>query len=433
MPSRSEHAPEHAPDAGSEALLRRQVALFEQALQTGPGAGDSTDQQLNRAYSRISGLYGVMPGLLLVVDARGLIRHANEQAGLMLGIQCRALPGRALSELLPDSPRLLATLQNGDGSLRCETEFRQYDGESLPVLLSAGREDGGDGSAQYVLVGLDLREQRQRELALRQAQKLEAMGSLAAGIAHEINTPLQYIGDNLGFIDDSVRALLDLMQACAQLPETPDAEALLTLRERLRATDPAFTAAQLPQALERSREGIRRVSRIVDSLRGFTHRSTAAAPVRLDELVGDALEICRHEYKYVADIVLALPPLPPVPGRHDHLLQVLINLLTNAAHAIRERFGDDARGRIGITGSLCADGRVRLDISDNGCGIPADIAHRIFDPFFTTKAMGQGTGQGLAISRAIIVEQHQGSLDWTPGDDGGACFSITLPCESDPP
>lgn len=284
-----------------------------------------------------------------------------------------------------------------------------------------------------MLVGLDLREQRQRELALRQAQKLEAMGSLAAGIAHEINTPLQYIGDNLGFIDDSVRALLDLMQACSQLPETPDAEALLTLRERLRATDPAFTAAQLPQALERSREGIRRVSRIVDSLRGFTHRSTAAAPVRLDELVGAALEICRHEYKYVADIVLALPALPPVPGRHDHLLQVLINLLTNAAHAIRERFGDDARGRIGITGSLCEDGRVRLDISDNGCGIPADIAHRIFDPFFTTKAMGQGTGQGLAISRAIIVEQHQGSLDWTPGDDGGACFSITLPCESDPP
>ncbi len=415
------------PDA--QERLRQQVALFEQALQE-PAADE---QALNQAYARISGLNSPLPGLLLVVDHRLLIRHASEQAGLLLGMQCRALPGRPLAEILPDCQDILDALaQRGDGNLRCETQFRHYDGEMLPVLLSLAMERASDDRLQYVLVGIDLRERRQIELHLRHAQKLEAMGSLAAGMAHEINTPLQFLGDNLGYVEEAAHELLVMLARLSDWLRGGSAEALADLRLCHAGLDADFLAAQLPRALVRSQDGIRRVTRIIDSLRTFSHGSEVAVPESLDVLIENAATLVAHELRQVADLVLKPAALPLVPCRRDHLVQVLINLLTNAAHAIAERFGDTGgRGLIEVSSALSADGsQVELVISDNGCGVPDAIRHRIFDPFFTTKPVGKGTGQGLAISRSIIVDQHHGSLEFEPQAGAGTRFIIRLPLEA---
>lgn len=420
------HEPALEPE--ERARLRQQVALFEMALQ----APAADEQALNQAYARISGYNGLMPGLLLVVDHRLQIRHANEQAGVLLGMQCRALPGRPLAEVLPDCQQIMAELADrSDGNLRCETQFRHYDGAWLPVLLSLAVEQASDDQPQYVLVGIDLRERRQLEVQLRHAQKLEAMGSLAAGMAHEINTPLQFLGDNLDFVEEAARDLLALLADLGLWLRDGSDAALTVLRRRHARLDADFLVAQLPQALARSQDGVRRVTDIISSLRTFSHASEVAVPEPLDALIENAATLVAHELRPVADLVFDLADLPPLPCRRDHLVQVLINLLTNAAHAVAERFGDGGgRGLITISTALSADRQqIELVIGDNGCGVPEAIRHRIFDPFFTTKPVGRGTGQGLAISRAIIVDQHHGSLECESQAGAGSRFVIRLPLQ----
>lgn len=412
-------------DEHAQALLQQQVALFEHALAVEPGQDAQQTQALDQAYARISGLRSPLPGLWLVVDARQQVRHANEQAGRLLGIQCRALPGRPLVELLPDAPELLLRVAaHPDGAINVETRFRQYDGEWVPVLLSMAQEQNSDGQSQYVLVGIDLRERRQMELQLRQAQKLEAMGSLAAGMAHEINTPLQFLSDNLGFIDDSCTELLTVLSLARQ-EARPDG----ALSQALSRLDADFMQQHLPLALQRSHDGVRRVRDIVNSLRSFAHPSEVAVPEDLSLLLRQALTMTAHDLRQVAEVVLALEPVPLVSCRRDLLVQVLINLLTNAAHAIAERQRQQpGHGCVTLSLRGIKDGRcVQLSVSDDGCGIDDSIRHRIFDPFFTTKPVGQGTGQGLAISRALIVEQHGGALWCEPRAEGGSRFVIELP------
>lgn len=412
-------------DEHAQALLQQQVALFEYALAAEPEQDAQQTQALNQAFARISGLRSPVPGLWLVIDARQQVRHANEQAGRLLGIQCRALPGRPLAELLPDAAELLLQVAtHPDGAINVETRFRHYDGEWVPVLLSMAQEQNSDGQIQYVLVGIDLRERREMELQLRQAQKLEAMGSLAAGMAHEINTPLQFLSDNLGFIDDSCGDLLTVLSlACREaVPNGALSQALARL-------DVDFVQAHLPQALRRSHDGVRRVRDIVNSLRSFAHPGEVAVPEDLAQLVHQAVTMTAHDLRQVAEVKLALEPVPPVSCRRDLILQVLINLLTNAAHAIAERQRQrPGQGHVTLSLYLHEGGQqARLSVSDDGCGIDDAIRHRVFDPFFTTKAVGQGTGQGLAISRSLIVEQHGGELWWEPVAAGGTTFVIALP------
>ncbi|MEL0027497.1 MAG: ATP-binding protein [Perlucidibaca sp.] len=187
----------------------------------------------------------------------------------------------------------------------------------------------------------------------------------------------------------------------------------------------------LPEALARSEDGVRRVTQIVASLRGFSHASEQAAPEDLGRLIEQAVTIVAHEWRLVAELKLRLSALPLVPCRRDHLVQVLVNLLTNAAHAIAQRYaGDGGRGLIEVSTALSEDGRMaELVVADDGCGVPESIRHRIFDPFFTTKPVGKGTGQGLSISRAIIVDQHHGSLTCRAREGGGTQFVLCLPLE----
>ena len=263
------------------------------------------------------------------------------------------------------------------------------------------------------------------------AQKLEAVGQLAAGIAHEINTPMQYIGDSVYFLQgafDDLRIAYERFQECVPIIRAAGGhEALLTaIEEAQEASDIAYLEAHVPRAFERTLEGIERVSSIVQAMREFAHPDQAEAmPADINRALQTALTVSRNEYKYVADIETEFGDLPPVICRLSEINQVLLNLIVNAAHAVEDVVRDTGeRGVIGIR-TEPHEGGVRISISDTGGGIPEDVQERVFEPFFTTKPVGKGTGQGLAIARAI-VRKHGGRL-WLHSRVGeGTTFYIEL-------
>ena len=257
---------------------------------------------------------------------------------------------------------------------------------------------------------------RERSAMLAQSQKLEAIGQLAAGIAHEINTPAQYVGDNLAFLQESFGELV------AALAE-PQAGAAVN-------EDLAFLLKEIPPALQQSREGIARVAEIVRAMKEFSHPgSDEPSPVDLNNAVKNTVTVTRNTWKDVAHLQLDLDPaLPEVHCLVAQLNQAVLNLIVNAADAIREKPSGKGLGRIDVSTRRDGD-HVLLVIRDDGPGIPPEIQHRVFDPFFTTKAVGKGTGQGLAITRSIIVDKHGGTIDLESQPGAGAVFRIRLPIE----
>jgi len=256
--------------------------------------------------------------------------------------------------------------------------------------------------------------QLKAERELRQAQKLESVGRLAAGVAHELNTPVQYASDSVAFIGSGVAELDRALQAAKPPSAEPDAD-LEYLREKL------------PAAIGRARDGLQRIAGIVRSMRELAHpESHELTPVDVNRGIESALVIAGNECRYVAEVVTRLEPLPPVLGHAGELNQVVLNVIVNAAHAIGERVGTSGeRGRITVTSRL--DGAdVAVSIADTGGGIPASIRDRIFEPFFTTKEVGRGTGQGLAIARAV-VKKHGGTLTFETREGQGTTFYIRLP------
>jgi signal transduction histidine kinase len=266
------------------------------------------------------------------------------------------------------------------------------------------------------------------ELELRQAQKLEAVGQLASGIAHEINTPIQYVGDSIYFLRHAFTDVMRLIDAyrTAVLRLGPCEHVALEAREDV---DVELFRAEMPEAFERTADGIRQVASIVKAMKTFAHASFEMLPVNLNTALENTLIVSRNEYKYVADLETELGELPEVTCNAGGIRQVLLNLIVNAAHAIADKAaGTDARGSIRIKTELCGSD-VRISIADTGSGIPEAVRERIFEPFFTTKQPGRGTGQGLAISRSIIT-QHGGKL-WFETELGqGTTFFVQLPVEA---
>ncbi|MCU1427354.1 MAG: sensor histidine kinase [Actinomycetia bacterium] len=267
------------------------------------------------------------------------------------------------------------------------------------------------------------------EVELRHAQKLESVGSLAAGIAHEINTPVQFVADNLRFLDESFADLNGLVAAYRSILKNVED---LQPSERHRAVEQAeagadleFLSREVPGALAQSVDGIARVAQIVRSMKAFGHPDQAAKEqVDLNAAIADTLVVANSELKHTADVDVHYGDLPLVWGFGGDLNQVWLNLLVNAAHAIQGA----ARETGVITVRTRVDGLdVVVEISDNGTGIPDSAAARVFDPFFTTKGVGKGTGQGLALARSVVVDRHQGSLTFDTVAGEGTTFRIRLP------
>ena len=277
----------------------------------------------------------------------------------------------------------------------------------------------------------DLREAEQ----LSQAQKLRSIGQLAAGIAHEINTPIQYVGDNIRFLKEAFEDIAGVLRRGADLLAAARAggvnpELLRRLEEDCERADLGYLMSEIPGAIQHAQEGVERISRIVRAIKEFAHPGRVEMSFAdLNAIIETTITVARNEWKYVADLVTDFDRrLPPLRCHPAEINQVILNMIINAAHAIEEvaRKGRMAKGVITVT-TRRRDGWAEIQIGDNGGGIPEDIRPRIFDPFFTTKEIGRGSGQGLAICYPVIVEKHGGRITFESEVGQGTTFTINLP------
>lgn len=279
-------------------------------------------------------------------------------------------------------------------------------------------------------------ERRKTEAQLLQAQKLESVGQLAAGIAHEINTPTQFVSSNLDFLDESFKDVIELVSTLDTVrkrvqTDEVNAEFLVEAEELIEELDWEYLAEEIPKALDQSREGVKRISTIVKAMKDFSHPgSKDMGDVDLNRIITTTVVVARNEWKYVADLETDLDSsLQPTRCLSDEVGQAILNMIVNAAHAIEDKLGktpDDGKGKITIS-TKQLEAHVEIRITDSGTGIPEHARHRIFDPFYTTKKVGKGTGQGLAIAHTVITNKHGGTLTFETEDDVGTTFIITLP------
>lgn len=324
------------------------------------------------------------------------------------------------------------------GHWQGETSLRDFktDGKILTHVNAFMVKGLGNGEPMAVaLVARDIRRYKDMERQLAQAQRLESIGQLAAGIAHEINTPIQYVGDNTRFLQQTFADLAPILDACRDLAKCQNekarlktAQAIVDLSEK---ADLDYLAGEVPTAILQTLEGVDRVAQIVRAMKEFSHPgSDTHSPVDLNKAVENTLTVARTEWKYVADVVKEFDTdLPLVPCLIGELNQVFLNLIVNASQAIAQVVGDGAerKGTITITTKRAGEW-VEIRIADTGAGIPEEVQAKIFDPFFTTKGVGKGTGQGLTISHAA-VKRHGGTITFETKPGEGTTFIIRLPLD----
>ncbi|MCG8591342.1 MAG: ATP-binding protein [Proteobacteria bacterium] len=406
---------------------KRKVRALEQMIE------DQT-RSLYLAHERLRRVVETLDGALFVTDAAGAIESANPAAEALLGWDDDSLAGTSLSELL--DPSTLRDTTAGASVRKAEISLRGRDGTEIPVLFSATPLGAGEDQEGIVCIATDLRERRQLELELRHAQKLESIGQLAAGIAHEINTPIQFVGDSTHFLGEAYEDLHGVLEHYRALRQTVETRGepgpiLEKISDAEEEADTEFLAAEIPKAVRRTLDGIERVASIVRAMKEFAHPGDAEkAPADLNQAIETTLTVGRNEYKYIADVETDLGSIPLVICNVGDINQVILNLVVNAAHAIESRQGDSGeRGQIWVRTRHSGDD-VEIDVRDTGGGIPADVRERVFDPFFTTKEVGKGTGQGLAISRSVVVDRHGGDLRFEVEEGVGTTFVIRLPIEA---
>jgi PAS domain S-box-containing protein len=379
------------------------------------------------------------------------LAHGFPSANAMIGCSARELMGEGFSE--DDHQRVLRQVDEL-GSLRAEREFKRPDGSLFVAGFTVSALRGADGVITHMVsVGADITARRENErhqqelqrqlleqmrerermaIQLRLAQKLESIGRLAAGLAHEINTPIQYVSDSVHFLRSAFEDLQSLYVESRSIliddPAAPEIEERLRkISDREARCDMEFMRAEIPRAFERTLEGASRVAGIVRAMKEYAYPDIAEQyAVDLNHALETTLTVASGEYKYAAVVRTEFGSLPPVVCNVGELNQVFLNLIVNAAHAIADAGRDQSSGRIVIS-TRAEQEHALIVISDNGCGIHADNLDRIFDPFFTTKEVGRGTGQGLSIARAIVVEKHAGRIDVRSAPGEGTCFSIRLP------
>jgi two-component system NtrC family sensor kinase len=367
----------------------------------------------------------------------GVMTRISSSWTTLTGRSVEGTLGRSITELLQagaGNPLDAVLAESRCGSVdQLDCTVTTADGGVIPVSLALTRfaREGTDDTGQVLGVVTDLRERQRRELEARHDQKLESLGRLSAGIAHEINTPIQFVGDNTRFLASAYEEMLDLLLVYRGCMDDSWGEVSWEQRMQRAATaeqeaDIDYLTAEVPVAVKQSLEGIERVASLVRAMKSFSYKdSTDRSYADLNDALTTTLTVARNEVKYVADVSLDLGELPPVLCHVGDLNQVFLNLLVNAADALHEK---GERGEIRIT--THTEGQLAvISVADNGPGIPLDLQRMIFEPFFTTKEVGKGTGQGLALARAVVTDKHGGTIEVHSAPGQGTEFVLRLPVD----
>jgi PAS domain S-box-containing protein len=377
---------------------------------------------------------------MAMVEPEGKFFRVNRRLCDILGYTANELTGLRFQDIThPDdlAPDLDARRALRSGELSVYSREKRYlrkDGKVIWIKLVVAQVRSESGQLDYfVTVFEDITNQKQIEIELEQARKLEAVGQLASGIAHEINTPAQYVGDGVHFLKEAFAGYQRLVGqyrlAVETLEKAGGHETLIgQIREIENDIDLPYLDANAPASFDSCLDGVSRISTIVRAMKEFAHPDQKEkVSADLNRALQTTLNIARNEYKYVADVATEFGDLPPVFCHVGDLNQVFLNLIVNAAHAIGDVVRQSGRkGTIRIRTSQ-EGGLARIDIADTGAGIPEAIRQRVFEPFFTTKEVGKGTGQGLAIARSIVVSKHGGTLMFESEVGKGTTFTIRLP------
>jgi PAS domain S-box-containing protein len=425
-------------------------ATIESSLHQYRAANERAHKSLHDTEEKFGAIFDRSMLGISRTSLKGRLLNANQSLARMLGYKNSAELLASVSDIEeeiyenPQSRRLLLSRLVQQGTVHnFEVQVRRKDGSLKWINVNAQLIRDGDGETQFCeSIIQDIDEQKkiqlerdQMEVMLRQAQKLESIGQLAAGIAHEINTPAQYVGDNVRFFKDSFGDIGKVLEAYGRLLDScrqgsVPQDLLQKVEAGVQQADIDYICTEIPNAIAQTLEGVERISTIVRAMKEFSHPGTKEkVATDIHKAIESTLIVCRNEYKYVADVRTdfdpAIPPVLCFPGDFN---QVIMNLTVNAAHAIADSLKgtSNSKGEIGIATRL--DGNwVEIRISDSGTGIPENIRSRVFDPFFTTKEVGKGTGQGLAIAHAVIVKKHGGAIAFETEAGKGTTFIIRLP------
>ncbi|GJM21939.1 MAG: hypothetical protein DHS20C15_18540 [Planctomycetota bacterium] len=450
-------------ETNSEAL-----ALANRSLEQQRDSLRRTEDQLRRAAREKRRVLDSLSAFLIGVDHEGIVTEWNYVSSELLGLRSSETLGRRFEDLDLNWDRESVR----DAVRECLASGRRVARDNYAIGMPTGSEDRvvsftvnptlDQVRRGFAIIGSDVTERQLLEMQLHHAQKLESVGTLAAGIAHEINTPMQFVGDNVRFLSQSVGPITDTLKKVrdmlADAPATPaDASAgsdaatsgepsdavpapsidMAAMRNEVKLAvedlDVDFMAEEFPMALEETLEGIERVTTIVRAMKDFSHPGTeGCASANLNQAIETTLAVARNEYKYHAKVETDFGDLPQVQCWVADLNQVFLNLLVNATHAIRDKLGEHSTEQGTITISTRRDGdSVEVRVADTGGGIPESAQQKIFDQFFTTKSVGRGTGLGLAIARAVVVDRHGGTLDFETEEGVGTTFIVRIPIERD--
>jgi two-component system NtrC family sensor kinase len=405
--------------------------------------------QMVQEQEKFKDIFENSPEGIFQISADGRVLTANPA---LAGIYAYASPKELLDQMTDFQNQLYVDPQRRAEFARrlekdrivrgFESEIKCKDGSRKWISETACKVSKLDGSfLHYQGFVVDITAQKNAEkerdlmeVHLRQAQKLESIGQLAAGIAHEINSPTQFIGDNLFFIQEVFNDLLGLLGQYNSLLEAargqPFAQSLAAeIEKTIQTIDLADLKKEIPQSITQALSGVKRVAKIVQAMKDFSHPGIdTKMPIDLNRAIESTLTVCRNEWRYVADVQTDFDPdLPPVSCLPGEFNQAILNIVVNAAHAIADKTGGKAKGLISVRTRHKEGDKVEIRISDTGTGIPVAARGRVFDPFFTTKEVGKGTGQGLAIARSVVVDKHQGEISFETELGEGTTFIISLP------
>jgi two-component system, NtrC family, sensor kinase len=398
-------------------------------------------EALRRAHEEAELFINSVPSILIGIRRDSQIKRWNSAAARVFGLSKAEVAGKHLADCGIQWAR--ADMRAEIDSWCAAREPRRI--EALSFVIGAETRLLGltlkwisapeEGIDELLIIGSDVTDREILGQQLRQAQKLEAIGQLAAGIAHEINTPIQYVGDNTRFLQESWPSFDKLFHIAREMQQQATSGAIVpeTLKRMdnlAREADFEYLQAEIPHAIEQSLEGIQRVSKIVRAMKEFSHPGSEEKKlIDINKAIETTITVARNEWKYVSDLETHFDlNLPLVLCHAGEFNQVILNLLINAAQAIAQAAGDGsvAKGKI-LVSTVRNQDSVEISISDTGAGIPEPVRSRVFEPFFTTKPVGKGTGQGLALAHTAIVRRHGGKI-WFDSEVGkGTTFYIHLP------